>query len=319
MNDFGKILLILGLLLVSAGMLSAALARTRAAQRELERRTDLVAAVSFDSVRAEKLRRLAATAVFDEYVRNIFAVGLPFRWGMEAGGAMLLAIACVSAVAAWLLFQTSLHFSPWIAMGVTATAFMLGPRQILKRQQDHAERDFMDLFPDALDMIVRMVRAGLTIMAAIRAVGNESPPPVNKVFASLADQVEIGIMLDEALITAGKQVGLADFRFFAVAISLQYSTGGNIAATLEVLSDIIRKRRGARLKAKSTTGEVRVSAFVLGALPFVVIIGLLIVSPAYLAPLIYDPRGNAIVGSAIVLLLMGFATMRQMMRSATRF
>lgn len=319
MNEIGKIALILGLLLVSAGMLASALSRTRAAQRALERRADLVAATSFDKARTEKLRSVAATAVFDEKVRNVFAVGLPFRWGMDASGAMLLVVACVSAIATWLLFQTFLHFSPWIAAGAAAAAFMLGPRQVLKRQQDHAEHDFMDLFPDALDMIVRMVRAGLTVMAAIRTVGNESPPPVNKVFASLADQVEIGIMLDEALITAGKQIGLADFRFFAVAISLQYSTGGNVAATLEILSDIIRKRRSARLKAKSTTGEVRISAYVLGALPFVVIIGLLILSPAYLAPLINDPRGNAIIGAAIVLLLMGFATMRQMMRSATRF
>lgn len=318
MNAVTPVLFILGLLAISAGTLSYAFARARAARRELERRTDLVA-VTVDSDVPGKLPKRFAEATVKGFVQNMFAVGLPYRWGMEASATVLLATGAISAAAAWFLFHAFLHFSIVIAAAATAAGFMLGPRQILKRQQARAELLFMDLFPTTIDMIVRMVRAGLTIVGAIRLVGNEAPPPVNRVFTSLADRIEIGVPLDKALALAGEQIGLSDFRFFAVAVSLQHATGGNVAATLEILSDIVRKRRGARLKARSTTAEVRVSALILGALPFVVIGGLLLVSPAYLAPLVTDPRGNIIVGAAIVLLSLGFATMRQMMRRATRF
>jgi tight adherence protein B len=318
-SEPAHLVVVLVLLLVSAGAVASALATARAMRHQVERRTALVSEVRSDQAEMLESQRVRGSIVLNEKVRSIFALGLRFRWGMHASAALLIAMAFVGAAAMWLLLHTFLHFSVWIAGPLAIAAWFFAPRQILKRQQDSAERAFMDLFPASLDMIVRMVRAGLTITGAIRAVGNEAPSPVNEVFTSLADQVDIGIMFTDALVTAGERIGMADFRFFAVAVSLQHATGGNIATTLEILSSIVRKRRLARLKAKATTGEVRVSAYVLGSLPFVVIAGLLVMSPAYLAPLIDDPRGNAIVGTAIILLLMGFGTMRQMMRSATRF
>jgi tight adherence protein B len=319
MSEPAHLLVVLVLLLVSAGAIASALAATRAMRHQVDRRTALVSEALPDQTAMAESGRVRGMKVLNEKVRNIFALGLRFRWGMHASAALLIAIAFAGAAAMWLLSHTFLHFSVWTAGPLAAAAWFFAPRQILKRQQDRAEREFMDLFPASIDMIVRMVRAGLTITGAIRAVGNEAPPPVNEVFTSLADQVDIGIMFTDALATAGERIGMADFRFFAVAVSLQHATGGNITSTLEILSSIVRKRRLARLKAKATTGEVRVSAYVLGSLPFVVIAGLLVMSPSYLAPLIDDPRGNAIVGAAIILLLMGFGTMRQMMRSATRF
>jgi tight adherence protein B len=274
--------------------------------------------VNPDDEAAVAKKRIAA-ATTNLFVQNIFAVGLRYRWGMTLGATILILVAVISAVAGWLLVHVFLHFSALIAVPVTVALAMLGPRQLLKRQQARAERLFLDLFPSTIDMIVRMVRAGLTIVAAMRMVGNEAPPPINKVFTTLADRVEIGVPLNEALTQEGERIGVSDFRFFAVAVSLQYATGGNVAATLEILSDIVRKRRGARLKATSTTAEVRVSAMVLGSLPFVVVGGLLLVSPAYLEPLVADPRGNVIVGIAICLLLSGFGVMRVMMRRATRY
>ena len=181
MNAVTPVLFILGLLAISAGTLSYAFARARAARRELERRTDLVA-VTVDSDVPGKLPKRFAEATVKGFVQNMFAVGLPYRWGMEASATVLLATAAISAAAAWFLFHAFLHFSIVIAAAATAAGFMLGPRQILKRQQARAELLFMDLFPTTIDMIVRMVRAGLTIVGAIRLVGNEAPPPVNRIF-----------------------------------------------------------------------------------------------------------------------------------------
>ena len=141
--------------------------------------------------------------------------------------------------------------------------------------------------------------------------------PVSDVFTNLADQMAIGITFEDALAVAGERVGLPDFRFFVTAVALQRATGGNLASTLEILSEIMRKRRAMRLKARAVTGEVRMSAYVLGSMPFFVIGGLLLVTPNYLEPLIVDSRGNVIIAMAVVSLAIGFGTIQRMMRSVT--
>ena len=158
------------------------------------------------------------------------------------------------------------------------------------------------------------MRAGLPIGNAIRTVGQEANPPLNRAFAAIADQTDIGMPLDQAMQTTSAQIGNPDFRFFAVAVSLQQATGGNLAETLETLSHIIRKRRAVRLKARAATAEVRISAIVLGAVPFFVTGALLLVAPSYLDPLLKDPRGNIILGLAIFDLFLAGITMRAMIR-----
>jgi len=207
---------------------------------------------------------------------------------------------------------------PVVAVLLGLTAALMLPRLLLLREQSQAEEKFINFFPDAVDMCVRMLRAGLPISSAIRATGAEAPAPVNGVFKAVGDQLEIGIPFDEALATTAERIAIPDFRFFSVSAALQRATGGNLATTLEILSDIMRKRRAVRLKAHATTAEVRVSAYILGAMPFLVTGVLLLAQPGYLAPLLADPRGKIIIGAATASLLMGFMTMSQMMRRAVR-
>ena len=187
---------------------------------------------------------------------------------------------------------------------------------LLNREQHRADAQFSELLPDTVDMVVRMVRAGLPVGGAIRTAGTEAEPPLSTVFSGIADLAEIGMPLSEALTKTTEAVGNADFSFFGVAVALQQSTGGNLAATLETLSEIVRRRRAVRLKARAATAEIRVSAIVLACIPFFIVGALLMVSPGYLEPLISDPRGNLIVGVAALSLLLGGLTMRAMMRAA---
>jgi tight adherence protein B len=310
------------LLLIFAGAgLFVVLVDVRRARREMEVRVELVTRrgrtpAGPDAPQSD-LPISGGRSQLAMWLRHWFAIGLPHTWGMRAGPLRLCLMAFGGACGAWLLLRTSLHFSMAIAGAVTFAAFFLAPRTWLKHEQNSANQQFMTLFPNTIDTVIRILRAGLPVTAAIRAVGNEGPPPVNRVFAQMADQMGIGIPFEDALAIASEQIGLPDFRFFASAISLQRATGGNLATALDILSDIMRRRRAMRLKAKAVTGEVRMSAYVLGAVPFLVIGGLLVVSPGYLQPLISDRRGNFIVGLAIVLLFIGFATIRQMMRSVT--
>ena len=162
-----------------------------------------------------------------------------------------------------------------------------------------------------------MVRSGLPVAAAIRTVAQKASPTVATVFGRIADRCDIGIPLEEALSDMSEELGLADFRFFAVTLGLQRTTGGNLARTLETFGEIIRKRRAIRLKAVAATAEVRMSAFILGGLPFVVVGMLAIVNPGYLTPLISDPRGNVMIAVALLGLVLGVGSMRWLVRSGT--
>lgn len=312
------LVVVLGLLLVSGAALTGVLLMSRAARREMTRRVNLVLVEGKVLVRGPAGALQVASRRAGETLRGLFSVAMPYLWGTHSTGIVLLAMGTVAGIVMWLLALKMLHFSHWAALLVAAATFFLVPRFRLRMEQRRSELQFMDLFPDTIDMVVRMLRAGMPVTAAIRSVGREAPSPVREVFAELADQVEIGIPFEDALNLAGEKIGLGDFRFFSVAVSLQRTSGGNLVTTLETMSDIIRKRRATRLKAKSATAEVRMSTYILAAIPFLVIGGLAVLSPAYLSPLVNDPRGNVILGAAIGMLGLGFLTMRQMMRSATR-
>lgn len=322
MNVLLPSLLIIFVLIALGITLSVTLMRVRQTRLDLSRRAGLVTHVNNGKtlivggemvVAGETGWRLAVGT----RARGFFAFHLPRTWGMTAGAITLILISAGGGAVAWLAVHTGLELSDWLALPLTLVAAMWAPRAWLKHQQSGADGRFMAGFPDTIDMVIRMLRAGLPITAAVRAVGEEALPPVNEVFTNLADKMAIGITFEDALAAAGERIGLPDFRFFAVAISLQRSTGGNLAATLDILSDLMRKRRAARLKARATTGEVRMSAYVLGGIPFFILGGLLIMSPAYLRPLIDDPRGRVIVAVAVTSLLIGFGIIRQLMRSVT--
>jgi tight adherence protein B len=309
------------LVLVGAG-LALALVTARRARRELERHVGMVggggrATSRRGTAEPEELHESSHGGWLGSWLRAIFSVGLSRTWGMRAAPLMLLVAAGIGACLAGLALRSGLHLSGWVSLAAGIGGFFLAPRALLKHEQSVADRKFMELFPDTIDMVIRMLRAGVPISAAVREVGNEAAPPVNDVFTNLADQMAIGITFEEALATAGERIGLPDFRFFVVAVSLQRATGGNLASTLDILSDIMRRRRAMRMKARATTGEVRMSAYVLAAIPFLVIGGLLVITPDYLQPLLTDSRGNVIIAMAVGSLVIGFGMMRHMMRSVT--
>jgi tight adherence protein B len=248
------------------------------------------------------------------YVRQLFTLRLGRGWGVTIRTWNLAAIGLVAAVAIATLCRAFVPLPLWLTAVLSLVGLLGLPRMIALRQHRRALAAFDTLFPDTMDMVVRMIRAGLPIGAAVRAVGDQEMPPVSDVFRQVADQTTIGVPLEEALASSAAGVGAPDYSFFAVAVALQRSTGGNLAVTLATLADIIRKRRAMRLKAKATTAEVRLSAYVLGGIPFLVTAGLTLLAPNYLEPLISDPSGNWIGISANGSLLLAFLTMRWLTR-----
>lgn len=307
--------------LLGGGALLWGLRLTRRQDRTIFRRVDLVLGRPSSDTGMEGrppdilVQRTWRERVRDA-VRSLFLLGVDRRWGVTLPAAAIIPLAAAAAIVAWIFFRHLLHFPSWTAVLAALAAGPLLPRAVMRHQQARADERFLEHFPDVIDMIVRMVRSGLPVSAAIRSVSGEAAAPVGTVFKRIADRADIGVPLEQALSDISDEIGLADFRFLAVTVALQRATGGNLARTLEASSEIVRKRRALRLKATAATAEVRLSAIVLASIPFVTIGALMLISPGYLAPMISDPRGNVMIGLAVASLVLGALSMRWLVRSA---
>lgn len=309
-----------GLVLLGAALLTASIMARKNARVEREKRTSLILGVkSAPPKKVDAFGGLlkAKSNPFDARVRAIFTIGMKRTWGMRSGTLTLLLSAATAAGAVWNLAFQVCGFPYWLATAAYLSASFLVPQFVLSREQKKTELKFAENFPDAIDTMSRLVRAGLPISSAVRTVALEAPPPVSTVFAAIGDQVRIGVPIEEVMNDSSATVGMPDFRFFTIAVGLQHETGGNLTQALENLSDLMRKRRAARLKAKAATGEIRMTAYTLAAVPVFTVGALLAIQPAYLLPLFVDPRGHVILGSAAGCLAAAFVSMRALMRKLT--
>jgi tight adherence protein B len=171
-------------------------------------------------------------------------------------------------------------------------------------------------FPDSLAMIVRSVRVGIPVSEGIRAAAREQPAPTSEVLGSLSDQLAVGIPLDEALRAMAEKCGVAEYRFFATALTLQAQTGGGLAETLDNLGDVIRKRLALKSRAVALSGEAKMSSAILGSLPILAAMALAVMNPKYISVLLLDPSGNKVLAVALGMLGAGVVTMRSLIRKA---
>jgi tight adherence protein B len=167
-------------------------------------------------------------------------------------------------------------------------------------------------FPDALSTIVRTVRVGVSMADGIRRVASEAPEPTASIFRQITSALAIGTPLTEAMMLATKQTGVAEYHFFTTALVLQSRTGGGLAATLEGLADVIRKRVMVRARGKALAAEARASSVVLALLPVLVVIGLLVINPGYMAELFITTTGHTLLSMACVSEGIGILIMRTM-------
>jgi tight adherence protein B len=201
---------------------------------------------------------------------------------------------------------------PVLAAAVGAAVFSL------RVAQQRFQRRFLDGFPEALDVIVRAVRAGLPVLDAIEAAVVTVREPVAGEFRKILDELRIGLDLEHVLDNAANRIQVNDFRFFAATLVLQRRTGGSLAETLANLAGLIRRRKEIRMKARTLTAESRATAVLVGALPFVMTGVMYLINPATTSLLFTDPRGKFLLGIGISLLVCGFVLMRAMIRKAFR-
>lgn len=201
-----------------------------------------------------------------------------------------------------------------IAGAIAATVALLLPGRWLGRRAAKRRRRFMDQFPEAIDLVVRALGAGLPLAAALGSVGDEFVDPAGAEFRHVRAGLAIGQSVEEALWELVARIDCAELRFFTISVAVQQQTGGNLAETLTKLAEMLRGRAQMRLKIKAMTGEARASATVLGLLPFAIGVLMALVNPAYLLPLILDQRGWIMIGGGATMLAMGVGSMAMLIK-----
>jgi tight adherence protein B len=173
-------------------------------------------------------------------------------------------------------------------------------------------KKFTNQFPDALDIIVRSVKSGFPLNAAVNMVAESMQAPASEEFKQVSTEVTHGSTLVEALARLGQRMKTPDINFFVVVLTLQQEVGGSLAEVLGNLSGLIRKRKMMVRKIHAITSEGRFTGWVLGSLPVLVAMGIHVMDPKYLLPLFYTPSGHTILGITVTTILIGVGIIRKM-------
>ncbi len=212
----------------------------------------------------------------------------------------------------------SVRFIDWayaIPLGITAG--LAATRAIFAWEWNAYQKALRQQLPDTIEMVVSAVRAGLPIGDAFRGVAQEMPAPTKGEFARVVAEMAVGTSADAALLHVHERTRVTEYAIFAVTISVQNRSGGRLVESVQKLAETVRYRLAMQMRAQALAGEARVSAIILGSLPFAAGAALSAIRPGYLDPLFDDPRGNRLVVIAAIGLFLGIMTMRRMIRSAT--
>ncbi len=149
---------------------------------------------------------------------------------------------------------------------------------------------FTTKFPDAIELLVRGLRSGLPVTETLGVVASEVPGPVGEEFKLVTERIRIGRTMEEALQETADRLNTPEFSFFVITLAIQRETGGNLAETLSNLADVLRKRAQMKLKIRAMSSESKASAYIVGALPFMVFTMIWWINPKYLAGFFTDER-----------------------------
>ena len=283
---FGGLMVLAGLALVGPPG-----ARTR------KRRLESVKARHVDSNTVEtQLRRIHAQRssklddAFHRFIpnpellrRRLEATGKNWTLGKYAGCCMIL-----SSV---LFLSLTVKGAPFLLSLLAGLVVGIGfPHMIVGKLIKRRMKNFINKFPDAIELLVRGLRSGLPISETIGVVGAEVPDPVGSEFRGVADRMRIGRTMEQALQETADRLNTPEFQFFVITLAIQRETGGNLAETLGNLADVLRKRMQMKLKISAMSSESKASAYIIGSLPFFVFGIIYFMNPAYMGTFFTDTR-----------------------------
>jgi tight adherence protein B len=198
---------------------------------------------------------------------------------------------------------------------VALATFAVGlglPRWALSFLKSRREKKFTAEFANAIDVIVRSVRSGLPTNEALRIVAREVPDPVGSEFNKLCEGLKVGVTLDQGLRKMFESMPTAEVNFFAIVMTIQQKSGGNLSEALSNLAGVLRDRKRLAGKIKAMSSEAKASAMIIGSLPPGVMGIVYLTTPAYISLLFTEHLGNLMLAGCVIWMSLGIAVMRKM-------
>jgi len=186
------------------------------------------------------------------------------------------------------------------------------PNWLLKFLKKRREAKFLNGLPDAVDVIVRGIKAGLPLLDSMKLIATEAPEPIRSEFRGIIETQTVGIPLGEASLKLYERIPVAEANFFGIVISIQQRAGGNLSEALGNLSRVLRDRKKMKAKIKAMSQEAKASAAIIGSLPLIVMGLVWFTSPGYIDLLWTDPTGRVMLACSGIWMSIGIFVMRKM-------
>ena len=200
----------------------------------------------------------------------------------------------------------------YLAAALGVVGFFGAPRWYVNSRRKRRIRKFIDEFANAVDVIVRGVKAGLPLNDCVRIIANEAAEPVKGEFRQISEAQALGLTLADAVGRLPDRVPTPEANFFAIVISIQQRAGGNLAEALGNLSRVLRERKKMKGKIAAMAMEAKASAYIIGSLPAIVMILVSLTSPAYISVLFLDQAGHLVLVCSVLWMAIGILVMRKM-------
>jgi tight adherence protein B len=198
---------------------------------------------------------------------------------------------------------------------IAASVFVVGlglPRWVLGFLTNRRKKKFTENFATAIDVIVRSVKSGLPTNEALRIVAREVPNPVGSEFHNLVESLKVGVTLEQAMKRMMESMPTPEVGFFAIVMTIQTKSGGNLSEALGNLSAVLRDRKRLQGKIKAMSSEAKASAMIIGSLPPGVMGIVYVTTPTYIAKLFTERAGNLMLAGCVIWMSMGIMVMRKM-------
>lgn len=230
------------------------------------------------------------------------------KWSVVQFGACTAGLFCAGA------FLAQMWPAPFLMRSVIVASFMSIPYGMLCRARRLRLQRIETQLPEAADFLARAMRAGHSFTNVLQMVGTELPDPLSGEFRTAHEEVNYGVPLHDALSNLATRIPLTDLRYLVIAVLIQREAGGNLAEILGNISHIIRERLKLVAQVRVMSAEGRMSAWVLGLLPFGVLLMMTFTSPAYISVLWKDPTGVQMLWYGSGTMLLGGLWLRKLIQ-----
>lgn len=254
------------------------------------------------------VRRLSSVLSLEHALSTIRGLVDPLQRTIEQSGfdttvgVVVLASGCIGLL---VFIVAEMTTRLWLVATPAALVGGLAPFLYLRRARHRRLQKVEELFPDALDLIARGLRAGHGLSVGLAMVGDEMPEPLAGEFRTLYERQSFGSSLPETLRAFAERIPLVDVRFFVTAVLTQRESGGNLSEVLDNLAAVVRERFTVKRQIRVLSAHGRLTGWVLAGLPIVIAVILTIVDPIHMSLFVHDPIGRAMLVGAVTLQLVG--------------